>query len=69
MPLQDAVIVALRYGQGNLKAHSSSSIASFLEISEEDVVDISKRGLLRFKSGINELIDNAIENEKVKTKK
>ncbi len=60
MPVKDAIIVALRFGYVDGKCFETKKIAEFLEISEEEVLNTSKKILLLYKEKINDMIDNVI---------
>ena len=62
MSVKEAVIVALRFGYINDKCFETKKIAEFLEISEEEVRETSKKILLLYKEKINDMIDYIINN-------
>lgn len=61
LSLKEAVIISLRLGLIDGKYFSTGAIASFLDIDETEVRDITTKVLLLYKQNINEIIDTAIE--------
>ena len=57
---KEAVIISLKLGYVDGKYFSNSSIANFLQISEEEVIETTKKVLLVYKENINNFIDNVI---------
>lgn len=58
---KEAIIVCLRLGYVDGKYFSSDSIAEFLGIELDEVIESSKKALLLYKDNINEFIDKAVE--------
>jgi DNA-directed RNA polymerase sigma subunit (sigma70/sigma32) len=58
---KEAIVNMLRLGYVDNKYYSKESIANFLGISEEEVIEISKKALLTYKERINEFLDKAID--------
>lgn len=68
LPAKEMIVVSLRLGFIEDKSFSTESISSFLEISEEDVRDITVNVLTKYKEKMCSEIDNVINDVKVKTK-
>lgn len=58
---KEITIASLKLGFVNGKYFSTPTIASFLDVEEKEVLDITKRVLLWYKGEINNEIDNVIE--------
>ena len=58
---KESVIISLRLGYIDEKYFSTDSIAEFLGIEEQEVIDTTKKILLLYKENINQFIDNAIQ--------
>ncbi len=58
---KEAIVNMLRLGYVDNKYYSKEAIANFLGISEEEVIEISKKALLTYKERINEFLDKAID--------
>ena len=69
LTVDEAIIVSLRLGLVNNKCYSSESIASFLKINEERVIEVTRKTLLLYKEKINELLDLVIGVATDNTKK
>ena len=61
LTFKEAVIISLKLGYIDGKYFSNESIANFLGIEQDEVIETSKKELLLYKENINELIDHAIE--------
>ncbi len=61
MPIKTAIIVSLRLGYVDGKCFSSKNISDFLSISLEEVIEISKSGILILKNKLNNMIDEEID--------
>lgn len=59
--IKESVIISLKLGYIDGKYFSADSIAQFLSIEEQEVIDITRKVLLLYKENINNIIDNAIE--------
>ena len=60
LSIKEAIIVSLKLGYVDGKYFSTESIANFLEIDELEVIDITKKVLLLYKTTFTEFLDNAI---------
>ncbi len=60
LSVKEAIIVSLRFGYVDGKYFDTKDIASFLDISEDEVRDITTKALLLYKDNINDYIDKAI---------
>ena len=60
LSVKEAIIVSLRFGYVDGKYFDTKAIASFLDISEDEVRDITMKALLLYKENINNFIDKAI---------
>lgn len=58
---KESVIISLRLGYIDGKYFSTDSIAQFLDIEEQEVIDTTKKVLLLYKENINQFIDSAIQ--------
>lgn len=58
---KEAIIVCLRFGYVDGKYFSSDSIAEFLGIELDEVIESATKALLLYKNSINEFIDKAVE--------
>ena len=58
---KEAIINMLRLGYVDNKYYSKEAIANFLGISEEEVIESSKKALLTYKERINSFLDKAID--------
>lgn len=71
--IKESVILSLKLGYVDQKYFSTETIAAFLGMEDKEVIDITKKGLMSFKTKLNEMIDEVIEKEcgyeKIKTKK
>ena len=61
LEVKEAIIIGLRLGYVDGKYFSTKSIADFLGVSEEEVIETTKKVLLLYKENINNFIDKAIE--------
>lgn len=61
LSVKDAVIISLKLGYVDGKCFSTESIANFLEIGQEEVVETTKKILLLYRENINEFLDKIIE--------
>ena len=61
LTIKEAVIISLRLGYIDGKYFKADSIAQFLGIEVEEVIDTTKKVLLLYKENINQFIDKAIE--------
>jgi len=61
LSVKESVIISLKLGYVNNKYFSIDSIAQFLDIETQEVVDTITKVLLLYKENINQFIDNAIE--------
>jgi len=62
---KEAMIVSLKLGYIDGKYFSTSSIASFLEIDYQEVIDTVRTVLLEYKEILNQMIDCVIESETI----
>ncbi len=60
LSVKEAIIVSLRFGYVDGKYFDTKTIASFLDISEDEVRDTTMKALLLYKENINNFIDKAI---------
>ena len=60
LSVKEAIIVSLRFGCVDGKYFDTKAIASFLDISEDEVRDTTMKALLLYKENINNFIDKAI---------
>lgn len=60
LSVKDAIIICLRLGYVDNKYSSTKSIADFLGVEEEEVIETTKKVLL-YKENINNFIDKAVE--------
>ena len=58
---KELVIISLKLGYIDGKYFSNESIAEFLGIEKDEIIETTKKILLLYKERLNELIDNAIE--------
>ena len=58
---KEAVIISLRLGYIDGKYFSAESIAAFLGIEEQEVIEITKKVLLLYKDNLNNMLDNIIK--------
>lgn len=61
LTIKEAVIICLRFGFIDGKYFSDESIADFLKIDIKEVIEITKKALLKYKQSINEFVDKAFE--------
>ena len=61
LSVKEAIIICLRLGYVDNKYFSTESIADFLCIEEEEVIETTKKVLLLYKENINNFIDKAVE--------
>lgn len=61
LSVKDAIIICLRLGYVDNKYFSTKSIADFLGVEEEEVIETTKKVLLLYKENINNFIDKAVE--------
>ena len=64
---KEAMIVSLKLGYIDGKYFSTSSIASFLEIDYQEVIDTVRTVLLEYKEILNQIIDCVIESETIES--
>ena len=60
LTVKESVIISLRLGYIDGKYFSTESIAEFLGIETQEVIETTKKVLLLYKENINQYIDNAI---------
>ena len=60
LSFKEAIIISLKLGYVDEKYFSTESIASFLQIEEEEVREIIKKVLLVYKENINDFLDTII---------
>lgn len=58
---KEAVIICLKLGYVDDKYFTTESIAGFLGIEQEEVIEITKKVLLLYKDNINQFIDKVVE--------
>ena len=58
LSVKDAIIICLRLGYVDNKFFSTKSIADFLGVEEEEVIETTKKVLLLYKESINNFINN-----------
>ena len=63
LSVKDAVIISLRLGYIDNKYFKSESIANFLDIPVQEVIDTTKNVLTLYRNKLNNMIDNAIDEE------
>lgn len=61
LTVKESVIISLKLGYIDGKYFSTDSIAQFLGIEQQEVLDTTKKVLLLYKENINQFIDDAIE--------
>lgn len=61
LSVKESVIISLKLGYIDGKYFSTNSIAEFLGIEQQEVIDTIKKVLLLYKENINQFIDNAIQ--------
>ena len=61
LSVKESVIISLKLGYIDGKYFSTESIAEFLGIEPQEVIDTTKKVLLLYKENINQFIDNAIQ--------
>ncbi len=61
LSVKEAIIISLKLGYVDGKYFSTESIAQFLGIEVQEVIDTTRKVLLLYKENINQFIDNAIE--------
>ena len=61
LSLKESVIISLKLGYIDGKYFSTESIAQFLGIEPQEVLDATKKVLLLYKENINQFIDGAIQ--------
>ena len=61
LSVKEAVIISLKLGYVDGKCFSTESIANFLEIGQEEVIETTKKILLLYRENINEFLDKIIE--------
>ena len=61
LSVKEAIIISLKLGYVDEKYFSTEAIAQFLDIEEEEVIDVTKKILVLYKDNINQFIDNAID--------
>lgn len=61
LTIKEAIIISLKLGYIDGKYFKTESIAKFLEISEEEVRETTKKILLLYKDNINNFLDRIIE--------
>lgn len=59
LSVKETVIISLKFGYIDGKHFSTDSIAQFLGIDKQEVIDIIKKALLLYKENINEFIDKS----------
>lgn len=61
LSVKEAIIICLRLGYVDNKYFSTKSIADFLGVEEEEVIETTKKVLLLYKDNINNYVDKAVE--------
>ena len=61
LTVKESVIISLKLGYIDGKYFSTDSIAQFLGIGAQEVIDTTRKVLLLYKDNINQFIDDAIE--------
>jgi len=61
LSVKEAVIISLKLGYIDGKYFETESIAKFLNIEQQEVIDTIKKVLILYKDNINQIIDSAIE--------
>ena len=61
LSVKESVIISLKLGYIDGKYYSTDSIAQFLGIEQQEVIDTTRKILLLYKENINKFIDNAIQ--------
>ena len=61
LSVKEAIIISLKLGYVDGKYFSTESIANFLAIEENEVIETTKKVLLLYKDNINQFIDTAID--------
>ncbi len=61
LTVKESVIISLKLGYIDGKYFSTDSIAQFLGIETQEVIDTTRKVLLLYKENINQFIDDAIE--------
>lgn len=61
LSVKDAIIICLRLGYVDNKFFSTKSIADFLGVEEEEVIETTKKVLLLYKESINNFINKAVK--------
>lgn len=61
LSVKESVIISLKLGYIDGKYFSTDSIAQFLGIEQQEVIDTTRKVLLLYKENINQFIDNAIQ--------
>ena len=61
LSVKESVIISLKLGYIDGKYFSTDSIAQFLGIEPQEVIDTTRKVLLLYKENINQFIDNAIQ--------
>ena len=61
LSVKEAIIISLKLGYVDNKCFSTESIANFLGIEEDEVIETTKKILLLYKESINGFIDTAIK--------
>ena len=61
LSVKESVIISLKLGYIDGKYFSTESIAQFLGIEQQEVIDTTTKVLLLYKENINQFIDNAIQ--------
>ena len=61
LSVKESVIISLKLGYIDGKYFSTDSIAEFLGIEPQEIIDATRKVLLLYKENINQFIDNAIQ--------
>ena len=61
LSVKEAIIISLKLSYVDNKYFSTESIANFLGIEEDEVIETTKKILLLYKESINGFIDTAIK--------
>lgn len=69
LSVKEAIIISLKLGYVDEKYFSTEAIAQFLDIEEEEVIDVTKKVLVLYKEKINDFLNNVIEIATDKDKK
>lgn len=65
---KETVIVSLKLGYINGKTFSTEEVAEFLDIEEQEVIEVTKKALFACKEKINQIIDETINNIEIESR-